>query len=393
MLSLFSQQLMGVPQRMQFGSLADLIQPRMGLDPMATAAVQPMVQPTPRRAFSLDNFRTNIRDVLSPEIGLKVGAAMMSGKDFGDSMARGIDTAGTGIASKRERNKTLEYLSKNNPELAAMVAAGMPINEAWDAALKKSKFGTETPSTVREWEYFNGLSKEDQARYLRMKRSNPYLDIGTGFVQPDPTNPGQVSGGPIIKENYQEGFDTARGTEAGKTAAEMPRMKSKAQSTITALETQNGVVKTNITKALAAIRSNPGMVTGLGGKLTNAIPGTPAYDLARTLETIKANIGFDKLQSMRENSPTGGALGQVSDFENRQLQAIFGNLEQAQSDEQLLENLMLLQAVLEQMRQTRRDAFQRDFGDVAPEGQPLMPPAPSGGGQRLRFNPATGELE
>ena len=38
-------------------------------------------------------------------------------------------------------------------------------------------------------------------------------------------------------------------------------------------------------------------------------------------------------------SPTGAALGPVSDFENRLLQATIGNLEQSQNKEQLLYNL------------------------------------------------------
>jgi hypothetical protein len=42
---------------------------------------------------------------------------------------------------------------------------------------------------------------------------------------------------------------------------------------------------------------------------------------------------------MRASSPTGGALGQVTDFENRLLQATIGNLEQSQSKDQLLYNL------------------------------------------------------
>ena len=54
--------------------------------------------------------------------------------------------------------------------------------------------------------------------------------------------------------------------------------------------------------------------TGFGSFL-KSIPQTDALALNKSLETIKANIGFDKLQAMREASPTGGALGQVSNQE------------------------------------------------------------------------------
>ena len=69
--------------------------------------------------------------------------------------------------------------------------------------------------------------------------------------------------------------------------------------------------------------------------LSNAVPGSPAYDLSKMLESVAANVSFAELQAMRAASPTGGALGQVSDFENRLLQAVQGSLDQGQSPGQL----------------------------------------------------------
>lgn len=83
------------------------------------------------------------------------------------------------------------------------------------------------------------------------------------------------------------------------------------------------------------------------GALAKYFPGTVAKSIAGSLDTIKANIGFDKLQQMRENSPTGGALGQVSDFENKLLQSTFGVLEQEQSDRVTIRNLMRVKKMTE----------------------------------------------
>lgn len=85
-----------------------------------------------------------------------------------------------------------------------------------------------------------------------------------------------------------------------------------------------------------------GWTTGLGSYF-KALPATDAKAVDSLFTTIKANIGFDKLQAMREASPTGGALGQVSDRELKSLQAVFGNLDQAQSEEMLRYNMRLLQ--------------------------------------------------
>lgn len=78
------------------------------------------------------------------------------------------------------------------------------------------------------------------------------------------------------------------------------------------------------------------------GSLFKYIPGSDAKALSTMLQTIKSNIGFDKLQAMREASPTGGALGQVSERELADLQAVFGSLDQAQTSEQLMYNLQRL---------------------------------------------------
>jgi hypothetical protein len=99
------------------------------------------------------------------------------------------------------------------------------------------------------------------------------------------------------------------------------------------------VVTTDIDRAITAIDNNPGLTTGWGALLTQDVGAGPAADVKRLIETVKANVSFDKLQSMRNSSPTGAALGPVSDFENKLLQATIGNLELSQNKEQLLANL------------------------------------------------------
>lgn len=73
---------------------------------------------------------------------------------------------------------------------------------------------------------------------------------------------------------------------------------------------------------------------GAGGLLKN-LPLTDARDLAAKLETIKANLGFDRLQQMRDASPTGGALGQVAVQELIALQSTVASLDQLQKPSQL----------------------------------------------------------
>jgi len=87
--------------------------------------------------------------------------------------------------------------------------------------------------------------------------------------------------------------------------------------------------------------------TGKPGALMAAAPsfikaGSNRAQLESIVETITANIGFNRLQQMRANSPTGGALGNVSDGERRALNATAGNLDPSQPDYMFAYNLSRL---------------------------------------------------
>lgn len=80
-------------------------------------------------------------------------------------------------------------------------------------------------------------------------------------------------------------------------------------------------------------------LTGWTGSLLSAVPGTPAHDTLNSINTIEAAVGFDRLQKMRDDSPTGGALGQVTERELALLSQSLGSLKQSSSREQFVANL------------------------------------------------------
>jgi hypothetical protein len=104
-----------------------------------------------------------------------------------------------------------------------------------------------------------------------------------------------------------------------------------------------GVVLTNIDEAQRVIKESKLPTSGFVGSMLTKIPGTAATDVSALVNTIKANIGFDKLQAMRDASPTGGALGQVSNQEIDFLQSTLNNLTQDQSQEQFNKQLQILE--------------------------------------------------
>jgi hypothetical protein len=79
--------------------------------------------------------------------------------------------------------------------------------------------------------------------------------------------------------------------------------------------------------------------SGWLGGVTAEIPGSPSYNLDKDLDTLKARTAFEELAAMRRSSPTGGALGAISEGEMRLLQASEANLDVAQSEGQIDKNL------------------------------------------------------
>jgi hypothetical protein len=93
------------------------------------------------------------------------------------------------------------------------------------------------------------------------------------------------------------------------------------------------------------IAQNP-WATGWRGQVLRNLGGTDARALQARTDTILANLGFERLQQMREESPTGGALGQVAVREIELLQATIANLDQAQSQEEFMRELDYLQDIM-----------------------------------------------
>lgn len=73
--------------------------------------------------------------------------------------------------------------------------------------------------------------------------------------------------------------------------------------------------------------TNTGVV-GVGGAL---IPGTPQSDYKAKLQTLGSQIAQQELAQMREASKTGGAVGQVSNFEQEMFMNALAPIQQWQS--------------------------------------------------------------
>jgi hypothetical protein len=138
------------------------------------------------------------------------------------------------------------------------------------------------------------------------------------------------------------------------------------------LSNQANTVLNKVDEALGKVG---GFTAGFGGLLAN-VPGTKARNLQADIDTIKANLGFQQLQAMRDASPTGGALGQVTERELGFLQSTVASLDQLQSPDELRKALNQIKV------------HYNNWLSAVNKGQ-----APQQTTGVRRYNPATGRVE
>jgi hypothetical protein len=144
------------------------------------------------------------------------------------------------------------------------------------------------------------------------------------------------TGDESLAESVSAGFMSPKeATESYKTSQEEVKRITAQKENILA---SSGNVMNAINKA-SDILGNESWVSGFVGSRLADWRGTDANRLKAHIETVKANVGFDRLQRMRDESPRGGALGQVAVQEMYALQNSLASLDQALSAQELQDSL------------------------------------------------------
>ncbi len=163
--------------------------------------------------------------------------------------------------------------------------------------------------------------------------------------------------------------EKATATQQAQLQADRQAKLPKAQAALASLEGKNALIDQTIEEARALV----GPFTVGYGSLLDRLPTSDARALKAKIDTIRANIGFDALQEMRQNSPTGGALGSVSDYEGQNLQGTLAKLDTGLDSKEFL-------AALDRVQQARRGTLERikssyaqDFQLAKEGGLPAVP--------------------
>jgi hypothetical protein len=194
-------------------------------------------------------------------------------------------------------NQSVAYLKKYHPDIYKLVEQGMSVKDAVSIARLKQPGAIQVGSIPKDY-----ILKQNE-------KGDAYLEVIPG----------------------------------SKTALELKRKDEARQSSVLGKIDKVEMMNTNIDEAINMLKTEE-WATGIKGAFVRDYggflgAGSPAINLDATITSIKANIGFDKLQKMREESPTGGALGQVAVMELIALQATLGSLDLRQSPELVIATL------------------------------------------------------
>lgn len=160
--------------------------------------------------------------------------------------------------------------------------------------------------------------------------------------------------------------------DAGKkppTPQDLATARDELQAVINAAEKAKGLSKSGW------------FATGFLADTFKGIGGTSAANVDGQLDIIGGNTAFDRLQKMREESPTGGALGSITEKELALLQSTVASLKQGQSDEEFQAQMDIIiqryRDALNKLPQEEQDAANQASvaGRNAANGNNSLPPS------------------
>jgi hypothetical protein len=147
-----------------------------------------------------------------------------------------------------------------------------------------------------------------------------------------------------------------------------------ATSAVTGFETKSK----SFVKDLETLRDHPGL-SSITGIAAGRMPGLTANGRAAQAlyDKIVAKGGFQALQDLRDASKTGGALGNVSNQEGKQLTSSFAAIDRRQAAEDVQAAINQAIADIEGARTRTREAYDSTYSYKSAAGQA----APAGAGK------------
>jgi len=100
-----------------------------------------------------------------------------------------------------------------------------------------------------------------------------------------------------------------------------------------------GTVIQDLQRGLDILENDWSAASAATSGVLKHIPLTDAKALDGFIQSALSNVGLDTLQTMHENSPTGGALGQVPIQQQKRLEQVLGSLDISQDPPIVVDNV------------------------------------------------------
>jgi hypothetical protein len=293
--------------------------------PQLQAAQQAQIQAAIQDAMQ-SGKRLSLPDLVMRGLPLDVAAKVLDAQEKGKSKPITVVPGATvwdpdaGLPLFRNpKEETLTDIGKLIAERDKL-PQGHPARQLYDAAILTKAEGrplVDLKVNMGQGDSRWGPAPKDTV-WARDKDGNVMLqpDERTGAMTPIAV---PITGGPVSRDQ----------ADAARRAAERQRNIAMA----------GGTVVQDIGRGLELLNEFPRAAAGPGAWLTKDVPATPANRLQQFIESIASNIGIDRLQAMRESSPTGGALGQVPFQQQVRLEQLLGSLDIRQPKDVLEANM------------------------------------------------------
>lgn len=257
------------------------------------------------------------------------------------------------------RQRAAEYADTIDAKKAAQEAAELNAlhNKAMGAALRNDLVDLNVTMAEMGYgpvespqEYIDGYALMNEEAFAILKRradlapKGPLVDFSNaniGSTAPQEERP--IVGPP--EKGFQRRYDPELKTfvdepiPGSSPAQDIAETSQKTEERGRVAEIKRGDLLQVLQKQRAEVNDGGWPVTGAIGVTTGLIPGTAAHDFKIRNNRIRAKAAFDELQNMRENSPTGGAVGQLSDAEREALTDAEAAIYQSASKEEYMRAL------------------------------------------------------
>ena len=287
---------------------------------------------------------------------------------FGAPMAPAAEPTSFGGAPAPTNALTAMSGTRPAAPANALAAASMP-NQAETADKINRLLATGNPRAIQAAQVLQSQLKTEAPR--------AGIVVGAKGTLVNPVT------GEVIFRNTAGGGEGGAAADLGLSKKDLQKREMMFPVATQAVETFEA--KTDqLEKDLETLKNHPGLpsITGLVAGRAPAVTkdGRAAQAL---FDKIVARGGFKELQDMRAASPTGGALGNVSNQEGTQLRQSFAAIDRRQDASDVQSAIDQAVTDLKGSKQRVRDAYEMTYEYKAPKGSKAPPKAPGAAGNTV----------